>query len=42
MMESAMTVILRDASGKCIMGYYLIVVWFEVMNEIFIFNSFCT
>ena len=35
-MESAMTAILSDASGKCIMGYYSIVVWFEVMNEMFI------
>lgn len=42
MMESAMTVILHDASGKCIMGYYSITFWFEVMNEMFIFNSFCT
>ena len=28
-MESAMTVILRDASEKCIMGYYSILLWFN-------------
>ena len=32
-MESAMTAISRDWSGKCIMGYYSIVVWLSSMQN---------